>query len=136
MRATSEFVDVRHSVPEVCNEACTPQVRAWCSSAAVSKWLCIADCKCSNAAASRLRQTDGVSAVHTLRTLSLNDASDMLKSRAHRCACLGCKALCAEVEIGQMLTVQREGQRAALTPHVPLKSTAVALGQTQEVLLG
>ena len=48
----------------------------------------------------------------------------------------GLQTLCAEADSAKMLTVKREGQRAALTPHVPFKSTAVALGQTQEVLLG
>ncbi len=51
----------------------------------------------------------------------------MHKSHAQRCA---------EAEIDEILTMQREGQRAALTPHVPLQSTAVALAQTQEVFLG
>ncbi len=74
--------------------------------------------------------------MHTLWTLLLVNADDMHKGHAQRCACLGCKALCAEVDIHEMLTVQREGQRAALTPQVPLKSTAVVLGQTQEVFLG
>ena len=46
------------------------------------------------------------------------------------------QTLSAEAECAKMLTVEREGQRAALTPHVPFKSTAVTLGQTQEVLLG
>lgn len=74
--------------------------------------------------------------MHTLRTLPPGNADDMHTDHAQRCASLGCKALCAKAEIGQMLTAQREGQRAALTPHVPLKSTAVALGQAQEVFLG
>lgn len=60
----------------------------------------------------------------------------MQESHAQRLACLGCKALCAETEAYELLTMQREGQRAAVAPDVPLKFAARALRQAQEVFLG